>query len=81
MRLSEQEGLDCTPHTYGCQGGWMSYHWQMSADKGSSSHADYPYEATDGHECRYQGGKMIYSKAIMDSIGYVTTVPEMKQKL
>ena len=80
IRLSEQEGVDCDNQSYGCQGGWMSYYWQMSANIGSSSNADYPYEATDNN-CRNQGGKMIYSRAKMDSYGTMTTVPEMKQKL
>ena len=80
IRLSEQEGVDCDSQSYGCQGGWMSNYWQMSANIGSSSNSDYPYEATDG-ECRKQGGKMIYSRANMDSYGSMSTVPEMKQRL
>ena len=51
IRLSEQEGVDCDKESYGCDGGWMSSYWKMSANIGSSSNADYPYEATD-NECR-----------------------------
>ena len=56
VRLSEQEGVDCTTNTqanfdklgkvygtYGCYGGWMARYWNFSRDHGSMSYEDYPY--------------------------------------
>ena len=56
VRLSEQEGVDCTTNTqanfdklgkvygtYGCYGGWMARYWNFSRDHGSMSNEDYPY--------------------------------------
>lgn len=56
VRLSEQEGVDCTTNTqsnydkfgevygtHGCQGGWMARYWKFSRANGSMSNDDYPY--------------------------------------
>lgn len=56
VRLSEQEGVDCTTNTqanfdkfgkvygtYGCQGGWMAYYYQFAQDNGAMTNEDYPY--------------------------------------
>ena len=51
VRLSEQEGVDCDASSYGCNGGWMSNYWKMSAAIGSQSNETYQYEGQDG-ECR-----------------------------
>ena len=45
VRLSEQEGVDCTSKSHGCGGGWMSHYWEFSAESSSQSNSDYPYEA------------------------------------
>ena len=76
VRLSEQEGVDCDSNSYGCQGGWMSNYWQMSAEIGSQANETYEYEAQDG-ACRNQQGKMIESRAKSDSVRFVE-VADMK---
>ena len=76
VRLSEQEGVDCDANSYGCQGGWMSNYWQMSAEIGSQANETYEYEAQDG-ACRNQQGKMIESRAKSDSVRFVE-VADMK---
>ena len=48
VRLSEQEGVDCDANSYGCEGGWMSNYWKMSAEIGSQANETYEYEAQDG---------------------------------
>ena len=81
LRLSEQEGVDCDPASYGCDGGWMSYYWRNSAGMGSQPDSDYPYE-TRTRECRHQKGKMIASRAKASSIGDVAQdVQAMKNAL
>jgi C1A family cysteine protease len=60
VRLSEQEGVDCTTNTqsnydmfgkvygtYGCQGGWMARYWNFARDNGAMLEADYPYVTFD----------------------------------
>ena len=79
VRLSEQEGVDCDASSYGCQGGWMSNYWQMSAEIGSQANETYKYEAQDG-ECRNQREKMIESRAKSSSIRMVD-VADMKSEL
>ena len=80
VRLSEQEGVDCDKQSYGCEGGWMEYYWRMSADIGSMSNADYPYQGTD-NSCRHQTGKKIASKADMSKFGRLGSVAEMKDRI
>ena len=81
VRLSEQEGVDCDASSFGCQGGWMSNYWRMSADIGSQSNADYEYEAQDG-ACRHQQGKAIASRAKESAIELVgPAVADIKAKL
>ena len=77
LRLSEQEGVDCDPASYGCDGGWMSYYWRNSVGMGSQPESDYPYEAKT-RECRNQKGKTIASRARSSTIGFVTGVGNMK---
>ena len=67
VRLSEQEGVDCDHNSSGCNGGWMSYYWKMSANIGSQTNKDYKYEAKDG-KCRHQDNKVIASRVDRDSI-------------
>lgn len=70
VRLSEQQGVDCTTHTAenlalfgetygtaGCNGGWMSYYWNFSRDQGSMLNADYEYTAVDG-DCLHDDSKI-----------------------
>lgn len=50
--LSEQNLIDCDTVDNGCRGGLMdnAFKWDEAA-KGLCSEADYPYLASDGHEC------------------------------
>lgn len=52
IALSEQNLLDCDKVDNGCNGGLMenAFKYDESA-KGLCSEADYPYLATDGHDC------------------------------
>ena len=79
VRLSEQEGVDCDASSYGCQGGWMSNYWKMSAEIGSQANETYEYEAQNG-SCRNQQGKMIESRAKASSVKMVD-VADMKDEL
>ena len=80
VRLSEQEGVDCDTSSYGCNGGWMSNYWKMSAGIGSQPNSTYQYEARDG-ACRNQNGKTIASRATASSIAYVRGIQAMKSAL
>lgn len=57
--LSEQNLLDCDTLDNGCNGGLMdnAFKYDESA-KGLCSEAEYPYLATDGHECSAQCQKV-----------------------
>ena len=75
VRLSEQQGVDCTTNTQenidmfgrhygalGCSGGWVDRYWRFSRDNGSMINDDYPYEAVDG-ACRHDGSKTVANVA------------------
>ena len=49
IRLSEQQGIDCEPYGYGCNGGWMHYYWAYCAKAGALRYEGYPtgYNARD----------------------------------
>ena len=79
VRLSEQEGVDCDKNSYGCNGGWMSNYWQMSAEIGSQANETYKYEGKDG-ECRHQKEKTIESRAKASSVRKVAA-GDMKSEL
>jgi hypothetical protein len=79
VRLSEQEGVDCDKNSYGCNGGWMSNYWQMSAEIGSQANETYKYEGIDA-ECRHQKEKTIESRAKASSVRKVA-VDDMKSEL
>ena len=79
VRLSEQEGVDCDKNSYGCNGGWMSNYWQMSAEIGSQANETYKYEGVDS-DCRHQKEKTIESRAKASSVRHVS-VADMKSEL
>ena len=69
IRLSEQQGVDCTTNTqanmdmfgkvygtYGCRGGWMARYWNFTRDNGAITNADYPYTSLN-----YQSGEAVKS--------------------
>ena len=41
-RLSEQQGLDCEPYGYGCNGSFMFYYWQYCRGFGALRYDNYP---------------------------------------
>jgi len=50
VRLSEQQGLDCT--STGCRtGGWMQWYFDFARENGANTNEQYPYQAVDGEEC------------------------------
>lgn len=66
VRLSEQQGVDCTTDTNknrklfgktygsaGCDGGWMEQYWKFSKEQGSMTNADYPYTGSDDR-CKHE---------------------------
>lgn len=51
VQLSEQEAVDCTTQSGGCNGGWMTHYWKFSNEKGSQPVETYQYEAITNDEC------------------------------
>lgn len=49
--LSEQQLVDCTPGSYGCNGGTTESAWSYLSWEPARIEVDYPYEAENG-ECR-----------------------------
>ena len=71
VRLSEQQGVDCTTNsdenkarfgktynTWGCEGGWMNRYWNFSREQGSMLYSDYPYTGKDGN-CQHDPNKIV----------------------
>lgn len=78
VRLSEQEGIDCSARQQGCVGGRHEWYWEYSNDHGSQLYETYPYESKKG-ECRNQENKVVASRADKNSIkrwGYRTMSTE-----
>ena len=80
VRLSEQEGVDCTSNTtanrdkfgkwygtYGCGGGWMEYYWDFSRDNGSMLDSDYPYTGYD-ESCKHEDADAVVRAGAMTSL-------------
>jgi C1A family cysteine protease len=62
IALSEQNLLDCDTVDNGCNGGLMDNAFKFDETaKGLCSEADYPYLATDGHECLTNCTKVAHS--------------------
>lgn len=58
VRVSEQEGVDCTYSRDGCQGGWPDDYWQMTINRGGAQfNSVYPYTASWSGSCLNQDGK------------------------
>lgn len=62
-RVSEQEGVDCTYSRDGCQGGWPTDYWAMTANRygltstaGAQWYDDYTYTATYSLGCNENAG-------------------------
>jgi cathepsin L len=52
--LSEQNLVDCDNLSFGCSGGYMVTAFAYVKNNGGiDTEASYPYQATDGHACRY----------------------------
>ncbi|MBN1296526.1 hypothetical protein JXA80_07075 [bacterium] len=62
--LSEQQLVDCTPGSYGCNGGTTESAWSYLAWDPARIEADYPYEAVNG-SCRTES-----SPAYIRTIGF-----------
>lgn len=56
--LSEQQLVDCSTTSYGCQGGWPSRGLQYIRGVGSMSQSSYPYTGRDG-TCRYNSASVV----------------------
>ncbi|KAL6907734.1 hypothetical protein ACP4OV_001904 [Aristida adscensionis] len=55
VSLSEQQQLDCDFDSNGCNGGTMDSAFHYIVKNGGIDSEDvYPYEATDGNQCRYR---------------------------
>jgi C1A family cysteine protease len=48
IKLSEQEALDCSSTSYGCNGGWYEAVWQMTTTDKFCTLSSYPYKAVKG---------------------------------
>ncbi|MCK4223897.1 MAG: hypothetical protein KAX39_01870 [candidate division Zixibacteria bacterium] len=51
LDLSEQQILSCRAYGWGCDGGWMSYAYELFRDFGSVSEECMPYHANDTDPC------------------------------
>ena len=51
LDLSEQQILSCRTYGWGCDGGWMSYAYELFQDFGSVSEQCMPYHANDTDPC------------------------------
>jgi len=54
--LSEQQFVDCSTTSYGCNGGFMVYALQYAQQNPIQKESDYPYTAQN-QKCKYQKGK------------------------
>ncbi|MDD4856527.1 MAG: C1 family peptidase [Candidatus Krumholzibacteria bacterium] len=52
--LSEQQVIDCNEYGGTCNGGYVAAGYELFMTTGSVSETCYPYEATDGNECRQE---------------------------
>ena len=91
IRLSEQQGIDCTTNTdenealfgetyntWGCDGGWMNRYWNFSRAQGSMAYDDYEYTGEDG-TCEHDATKII---ARAGESGQITTsITDAKKQL
>ena len=91
VRLSEQQGVDCTTNsdenkarfgktynTWGCEGGWMNRYWNFSRDQGSMKYDDYPYEGKDG-DCKHDPDKVVVRAG--ESAQITTSLTDIKKQL
>jgi len=69
VALSEQQLMDCDTVDNGCRGGLMenAFKYDETA-KGLCSETDYPYLATDGHECGTASCQKVNGTAVTDYI-------------
>lgn len=80
MRLSEQQGVDCTTDTnknrklfgktygsWGCEGGWMENYWKFSKQQGSMLEDDYPYKGKD-KDCKHDADKTVANAGSITNI-------------
>lgn len=67
--LSEQQLVDCSPYTLGCEGGNYFFAFSYLKTNGSESEKDYPYTAADG-TCSYDAAKV--ANHHVDSYNFVT---------
>ncbi|MGB7063147.1 MAG: C1 family peptidase [Candidatus Zixiibacteriota bacterium] len=51
LDLSEQQILSCRAYGWGCNGGWMTYCYELFQDYGSISEQCMPYHANDTDPC------------------------------
>lgn len=71
VRLSEQQGVDCTTDTdrnremfgktygaWGCEGAWMYNYWEFSKEQGSMPDSEYPYTGRDDN-CSHDESKIV----------------------
>ena len=56
--LSEQQLVDCSPYTLGCEGGNYFFAFDYLHQKGSESETAYPYKAADDN-CVYDASKVV----------------------
>jgi len=61
LDLSEQQILSCRAYGWGCDGGWMSYAYELFRDFGSVSEECMPYHANDTDPC-IQGLCEVFAK-------------------
>ncbi|XP_063839072.1 uncharacterized protein LOC135088119 [Ostrinia nubilalis] len=59
LDLSEQQVVDCTQSTFGCQGGWMSNALDELANTGGiMGEQDYSYQNSQGY-CKYDASRAV----------------------
>lgn len=69
VSLSEQQLVDCSPLTFGCNGGNMEFAFEYTEFFPLEKESDYPYEAVNG-KCRYDK-----TKGVVKSTTWHAVVP------